>query len=173
MQEREAVERQREELEKEKARMSSMALRLKTRTQEVEAFSEVPKWQIRSSAQRRRSVGEHEQDFPFLSPEARSREARGGLAGAAGGEAAGGRAQRPARQHPRADGAAAAAGAANPAGRRAAKFQESHSLFLQSRKRKYSTGGVVFVNAGTDEVQSRAEGNREVKSRSSDHLFTW
>lgn len=40
-QERETVERHREELEREKARMSSMALRLKTRTQEVEAFSEV------------------------------------------------------------------------------------------------------------------------------------
>lgn len=41
-QERESVERQREELEREKASMSSVALRLKTRTQEVEAFSEVP-----------------------------------------------------------------------------------------------------------------------------------
>lgn len=56
-QERETTERQREELEQEKARMSSVALRLKTRTQEVEAFSEVRNRHFHSSPQRRRRVG--------------------------------------------------------------------------------------------------------------------
>lgn len=40
-QEREALERLREELNREKERISSTALRLKTRAQEVEAFSKV------------------------------------------------------------------------------------------------------------------------------------
>lgn len=129
-QERETIERQREDLEQEKARMSSVALRLKTRTQEVEAFSEVRKRRFHSSPQRRRRVGVSDilRKFSFFAVfAARGREARGGRAGAAGGEAAGGRAQGPARQHPRPDGAAAAAGAANPAGRCSATFQESQS----------------------------------------------
>lgn len=40
-QERETLERLREELDREKERISSTALRLKTRAQEVEAFSKV------------------------------------------------------------------------------------------------------------------------------------
>ena len=40
-QERETLERLREELDREKDRISSTALRLKTRAQEVEAFSKV------------------------------------------------------------------------------------------------------------------------------------
>lgn len=40
-QERETLERLREELDREKERVSSAALRLKTRAQEVEAFSKV------------------------------------------------------------------------------------------------------------------------------------
>lgn len=66
-QERETTERQREELEQEKARMSSVALRLKTRTQEVEAFSEVRKRRFHSSPQRRRRVDVSDilGNFPF------------------------------------------------------------------------------------------------------------
>lgn len=63
-QERETTERQREELEQEKARMSSVALRLKTRTQEVEAFSEVRKRRFHSSP-RRVGVSDILRNFPF------------------------------------------------------------------------------------------------------------
>lgn len=45
--EREALERQREELDREKERLSSTGLQLKTRAQEVEAFSKV--WTTTSS----------------------------------------------------------------------------------------------------------------------------
>lgn len=87
-QERETLERLREELDREKERISSTALRLKTRAQEVEAFSKVTPRPHRAP-----SCGAEEETpltFEHVPSPACCREARGRRASAAGGEARGG-----------------------------------------------------------------------------------
>lgn len=172
-QERETTERQREELEQEKARMSSVALRLKTRTQEVEAFSEVCKRRFHSSPQRRRRVGVSDilRNFP-LSPS---------LQLAAEKHEAGVRALQEAEHKAR---------LANIHGQtERLRLQEQRILQVGARPRFKSLGLTsdlffllyevredpqqeAFLSTGADEVQSRAEGNREVQTSASSHLFT-
>lgn len=111
-QERETLERLREELEREKERISSTALRLKTRTQEVEAFSRVNINHTYFLVHQLVSL--IFDGVVFFA--ACGREARGRRTSAAGGKAHGGRAQSPAHKHPCAGRAAEATGAANPTG---------------------------------------------------------
>lgn len=92
-------------------------------------------------------------NFLFSVFAARGPEARGGRAGAAGGQAAGGGAPGPARQHPRPNRAAAAPGAADPAGWCSAMFPESlsHLRFFLPRHVREDPQQEVCLSMNTQE----------------------
>lgn len=154
--------------------MSSVALRLKTRTQEVEAFSEVHKQRFHSSPQRRRIYG----IFLFCRLcSSRPRSTRRAC----------GRCRRRSCWRPSTrPGSPTSTARRSGCGCRSSESCRSvlghvsrvsvspQIFFFAVRSEARPSTGSVFVreHTGADEVQSRAEGNREVQTRSSSHIFT-
>lgn len=114
--EREALDRLREDLNREREKISSTALRLKTRAQEVEAFSKVTSHGAGGHTEL--GVMRHLTCLFFIACRGQT---RGGRASAAEGEARGGRARGATEEHSHPDGASEAAGAETAEGASASR----------------------------------------------------